>query len=125
MTKATRVISSAQEGRCSCTPDSVERAAQRSDPVRYASGPARWILAPTVLPSLVRPRRQRALRHFRDGDHIELGYHPRQSVERECRDSGDPGVIDACVELLGGATDIDPTLIFPRRPPGAVSGVRR
>jgi len=39
------------------------------------------------------------------------GITPRHSVERECRDRGDPVVIDACIELLGGATDIDPSLI--------------
>lgn len=39
------------------------------------------------------------------------GITPRQSVERECRDRGDSAVIDGCIELLGGDTSTDPTLI--------------
>ena len=40
------------------------------------------------------------------------GITPRESVERECRDRGDSVVIDGCIKLLGGVTDVDPTLIY-------------
>ena len=40
------------------------------------------------------------------------GVTPRESVERECCDRGKPAVIDGCLALLSGATDVDPTLIY-------------
>lgn len=40
------------------------------------------------------------------------GITPRESVERECSARGQPVVIDGCIALLSGATDVDPTLIY-------------
>lgn len=40
------------------------------------------------------------------------GITPRGSVERQCRESGDAAVIDGCIALLGGAKDVDATLIY-------------
>jgi HEAT repeat protein len=39
------------------------------------------------------------------------GITPRQSVERECSVRGAAAVIDSCIALLRGATDVDPALI--------------
>ena len=40
------------------------------------------------------------------------GVTPRESVERECAARGRSVVVDGCVALLSGATDVDPTLIY-------------
>lgn len=40
------------------------------------------------------------------------GITPRESVERQCRERGDAAVIDGCIALLGGATDVELTLIY-------------
>lgn len=38
------------------------------------------------------------------------GMTPRQSIERECREQGEPVVIAGCVDMLNGE-DVDPNLI--------------
>ena len=51
------------------------------------------------------------------------GITPRKSVERECRDRGEAVVIDGCIDLLGGAADVDPTLIYALGGPPALWAV--
>lgn len=47
------------------------------------------------------------------------GITPRQSIERECSARGRSAVIDGCVRLLGGDTDVDPILIYALGGPSA------